>query len=153
MTEQPLTFPVITQESVIPFTTTRRQFVTAVAASLAPLLIPVEKARALTRAPHPTPRRGITGAKVLSREELSKTPKLVSLFDSVRGIPQIVDGIHCNCGCTNPPEYYSLLSCFEGRGMARDCAICQGQARLVVRLHKEGKSLDEIRAAVDAKFN
>lgn len=101
---------------------------------------------------HPTPRRGITGAHVLKDKDLAKTPKLIPLFDSVRGIPEIVDGIHCNCGCTRPPEFYSLLSCFESRGMARDCVICQGQARLVVRLHNEGKTLDQIRAAVDAKF-
>ncbi len=50
----------------------------------------------------------------------------------------------------NPPEFYSLLSCYEGKGMARDCIVCQG--RLAVRLHKEGKSLDQIRAAIDAKF-
>jgi porphobilinogen deaminase len=36
--------------------------------------------------------------------------------------------------------------------MARDCVICQGQGRLAVRLHKEGKSLDQIRSAIDAKF-
>jgi hypothetical protein len=102
--------------------------------------------------PHPTPRRGITGAKVLTKKDLAAHPKLVPLFDSVRAIPGIIDGIHCNCGCTNPPVFYSLLSCFEGLGMARDCVICQGQARLAVRLHKEGKSLVEIRAAVDAKF-
>ena len=36
--------------------------------------------------------------------------------------------------------------------MARDCAICQGQGRLAVRLHKAGESLDAIRVAVDAKF-
>jgi hypothetical protein len=50
------------------------------------------------------------------------------------------------------PGYYSLLSCFEGDAMARTCPICQGQGRLVARLHREGKTLDEIRTAVDAKF-
>jgi hypothetical protein len=89
---------------------------------------------------------------LLTKARLSDHPNLVALFDSVREIPEIVDGIHCNCGCTNPPEFYSLLSCYEERGMARECAICQGQGRLVVRLRKEGKSLDEIRAAIDAKF-
>ena len=78
--------------------------------------------------------------------------KLIALFDEVRKIPQVLDGIRCNCGCPNPPELRSLLSCYEGKGMARDCVICQGQARLAVRLHKEGKSLDEIRRAIDAKF-
>lgn len=89
---------------------------------------------------------------MLTSEKLADKPQLVPLFDSVRQIPEIVDGIHCNCGCTNPPEFYSLLSCYEEHGMARDCSICQGQGRLAVRLHAEGKSLDQIRAAIDAKF-
>jgi hypothetical protein len=89
---------------------------------------------------------------VLTKEELAKSPKLIPLFDSVRKIPEIMDGIRCNCGCTDPPLLRSLLSCFEAKGMARDCAICQGQGRLAVRLHNEGKSLDQIRAAIDAKY-
>ena len=94
----------------------------------------------------------MTGAKVLTSKGLSDTPDLIPLFDSIRAIPRTVDGIRCNCGCPNPPDYYSLLSCFEGNAMAQSCVICQSQGRLVVRLEKEGKSLDEIRAAVDAKF-
>ncbi len=102
--------------------------------------------------PHPTPRRGITGASVLTAEQLRDSPKLIPLFDIVRAMPEVVDGIRCNCGCTGMDGFYSLLSCYEGRGMARDCGICQGQAKLAGRLHREGKSLDEIRAAIDAKF-
>jgi hypothetical protein len=98
------------------------------------------------------PRPGVTGAKVLTSTQLGETPDLIPLFDSIRAIPYTVDGIRCNCGCPNPPEYYSLLSCFEGNAMAQSCVICQSQGRLVVRLHKEGKSLEQIRAAVDAKF-
>jgi hypothetical protein len=30
--------------------------------------------------------------------------------------------------------------------------ICQGQARLAFRMHGEGKTLDQIRTAIDAKF-
>lgn len=98
------------------------------------------------------PRPNVTGAKVLTSKQLGDTPDLIPLFDSIRAIPYTVDGIRCNCGCPNPPEYYSLLSCFEGEAMAQSCVICQSQGRLVVRLHKEGKSLEQIRAAVDAKF-
>jgi hypothetical protein len=36
--------------------------------------------------------------------------------------------------------------------MARHCPICQGQARLSLRLHQAGKSLDEIRTAIDARY-
>jgi hypothetical protein len=128
----------------------RRSFVAAVSATVASFVLPPRIANAAPK--HPMPRRGVTGSHVLKAKDLEKTPKLIPLFDSIRDIPEIVDGIHCQCGCTNPPEFYSLLSCFEGRGMARDCVICQGQGRLAVRLHKEGKTLDQIRAAIDAKF-
>ena len=103
--------------------------------------------------PHPTPRKGITGAKVAKREDLpADSPAIVALFDAVRQIPAVLDGIRCNCGCSTTPGFYSLLSCYEGDAMAVDCKICQGQGRLVVRLNKSGKSLDQIREAVDAQF-
>jgi hypothetical protein len=127
----------------------RRHFVAAFSASLVALLLP---RKALASEPHPVPRPNVTGAKVLTSKQLTDTPDLVPLFDSIRAIPYTVDGIRCNCGCPNPPEYYSLLSCFEGDAMAQTCVVCQNQGRLVVRLHKEGKSLEQIRAAVDAKF-
>ncbi len=135
----------------------RRHFLGACSVAVVGLIIPFESALARGRrvgvsGPHPTPRPGITGQGVLTREQLASKPKLIPLFDSIREIPEVIDGIHCNCGCTNPPEFYSLLSCYEGKGMARECGICQGQGRLAVRLHKEGKTLDEIRAAIDAKF-
>jgi hypothetical protein len=128
----------------------RRQFLGACSAAVATLLLPAKAASAA--GPHPTPRAGITGEHVLTKEQLASKPKLIPLFDSVREIPEVIDGIRCNCGCTNPPEFYSLLSCYEGKGMAQSCGVCQGQGRLAVRLHKEGKTLEEIRAAIDAKF-
>jgi phosphoribosyl-dephospho-CoA transferase len=67
-------------------------------------------------------------------------------------MPEIADGIRCHCGCAETPGYRSLLSCYEGEAMARECHTCQGQARLAARLRKSGKSLDEIRAAIDGKF-
>jgi len=101
---------------------------------------------------HPDPRPGITGAKVATKEQLEDVPALIPLFDSVREMPEIADGIRCHCGCAELPGYRSLLSCYEGEAMARECHTCQGQARLAARLKKSGKSLDEIRAAIDAKF-
>lgn len=140
------------KEAKITVSISRRDFTLVCYAGIAGVVIPFERVVAVSPSPHPTPRPGVTGARVLTREQLSRTPKLIPLFESVREIPEIADGIHCNCGCTSPPELRSLLSCFEGKGMARDCYICQGQARLAVRLHKEGKSLNEIRTAIDAKF-
>lgn len=101
---------------------------------------------------HPTPRPGITGANVLTKAQLKANSDLVPLFDGIRAIPEIADGIGCHCGCAIVEGYYSLLSCFEGDAMAKICPICKGQGKLTVRLRAEGKSLDEIRVAVDAQF-
>jgi hypothetical protein len=102
--------------------------------------------------PHPTPRPGIDASKVLTRDALKEHPAAEPVFDMVRKIPQIVDGIRCQCGCADLPEFYSLLSCYEADGMAQHCAICQGEASLAFRMHEQGKSLDQIRAAIDARF-
>jgi Protein of unknown function with PCYCGC motif len=102
--------------------------------------------------PHPTPRRGIDASKIVPAARLSDTPRLAAAFDEVRKIPSIVDGIRCHCGCAGTEGFYSLLSCFEGDGMARMCEICRGQGRLAFRLHKAGKTLDEIRAAIDDRY-
>lgn len=101
---------------------------------------------------HPTPRPGITAANVLPDSELVEYAGAKTAFDAVREVPQIVDGIRCNCGCADIPGFYSLLSCYEGGGMARMCEICQGEGRLAARLYKSGKTLDEIRTAIDARY-
>lgn len=111
-------------------------------------------ARAVMRrgGPHPTPGPGIDASRVLPDEALADWPDALPAFAAVRQIPQVVDGIRCNCGCAGLPGFYSLLSCYEAEGMARRCPICQGQAKLALRLHAAGKSLDEIRAAIDARY-
>ena len=101
---------------------------------------------------HPTPRPGITSAKVLSAEQLADSSQVIPVFDAVRAIPEVVDGIRCKCGCADLEGFYSLLSCYEDQGMARQCPICQGEGRMVARLHKEGRTLDQIREAVDARW-
>lgn len=104
------------------------------------------------RPPHPTPRPGITAARVLTAEQLSGTPQAIEYFDMVRQIPEVVDGIRCQCGCAELEGFYSLLSCYEDGGMASYCEICEGEGRMAFRLHREGKSLDKIRASIDARY-
>ena len=132
----------------------RRQFINTATVAIAAMLVPTRVARAMRiTGPHPTPRTGITGAKVLTKEQLGGKTSLIELFDGVREIPEVIDGIRCQCGCATSEGFYSLLSCYEGeKAMARMCPVCQGEGRLAIRLHKEGKSLDDIRAAIDAKF-
>ena len=104
------------------------------------------------RGPHPEPRPGITSAKVLPPEALGGAEDVIAAFDKVRRMPEVVDGIRCHCGCADLPGFYSLLSCYEEAGMARHCWICQGEANLSFRLHSAGKSLAEIRDAIDARY-
>lgn len=101
---------------------------------------------------HPDPRPGIDASRVLTAEQLAHAPHRVALYDGIREIPHIADGIRCYCGCAELPGYRSLLSCYEGVGMATYCEICSGQGRLAHRRWKEGQSLDQIRRAIDARF-
>lgn len=136
----------------------RREFVQQVAVVTAALIVPFRDAQAapgisdMRSRSHPVPRAGVSGAKVLTKEQLASSTHLVQLFDGIRAIPGVADGIRCNCGCAEQSGIYSLLSCYEGDGMARTCPICQGEGRVTVRLHKEGKTLEQIRAAIDAQF-
>ena len=100
---------------------------------------------------HPTPRPGITASRILTSKRLANR-KAAPVYAMVRQIPEVMDGIHCYCGCAAQKGFHSLLSCFERGGMAQHCDICQGEARLVHRLHAEGWSLNGIRASVDASF-
>jgi hypothetical protein len=102
---------------------------------------------------HPTPRTGITGARVLKAAQLPGVDaEVIAIFDSVREIPQIVDGIFCYCGCADLDGHYSLLSCYEQDGMAQGCQICQGEGRMVSEMHRKGKTLSQIRDAIDRNF-
>jgi len=103
--------------------------------------------------PHPTPRPGITAANVPPASELGDHTEVVKVFDQVREIPEVIDGIRCQCGCAEMKGYYSLLTCYETTdAMARQCHICQGQGKLAYRMYKAGSTLEEIRRGVEAKY-
>lgn len=102
--------------------------------------------------PHPDPRPDVDASHVLTAAELQDAPDVIPLYDGIREIPHIADGIRCQCGCADIPGYRSLLTCFESEGMAKWCEICQTEGRMVVRLHQAGRTLDQIRAAIDARF-
>ena len=121
----------------------RRSFVLALAA---PLLH-----RLRLQAQHPEPRPGIDGRHVLTAQQLrGYGDDIIELFNHVREMPQVADGLHCYCRCS--PPLRSLLSCYEDGGMAADCEICQGEAALAYGRFKEGQTLAQIRRAVEARF-
>jgi hypothetical protein len=135
------------------FDSSRRQFLRALPGFALLLASPMRAAALVTAdhsGKHPEPRPGIDASRVLKAEDLDGDEELIELFDNVRKIPQIVDGIRCSCGCADLPRSYSLLSCYEGGGMARYCQICQNSGRIAYERHLKGDSLKEIRRQVDA---
>lgn len=121
----------------------RRYFV---AALTAPLFVRLQGR-------HPEPRPGIDGRDVMTPAQLEGYGQQVrEVFDMIRQIPQIADGLRCYCGCASRDGMRSLLSCFTNGGMATDCEICQGEARLAFRRFREGQTLPQIRRAIDARF-
>ncbi|MEM7414828.1 MAG: PCYCGC motif-containing (lipo)protein [Gemmatimonadota bacterium] len=102
---------------------------------------------------HPDPRPGIDGRDVLTAADLEGFPEeTIALYERVREVAHIADGIGCSCGCSALPHYRSLLTCYHKGGMAMGCAICQGEARIVYRRVQEGQSLEQIRRAIDARY-
>jgi len=104
---------------------------------------------------HPEPRPGIDASQVLTAETLRADgfgDDVVEVFDMVRQIPRIADGLACYCGCMSMGNR-SLLTCYHEGGMAAGCQICQGEGRLAYRRWKEGQTLDQIRRAIDARFD
>lgn len=135
----------------------RRAFLAAAVGTMVVFVAEPGQARSISAPPakqlaHPQPRAGIDASKVLTRAALHEDPESIPVFDMVRTMPQVVDGIRCHCGCADLGGHYSLLSCFEGDGMARHCEVCRGQARLAFSLHERGKTLREIRKAIDEDF-
>lgn len=137
-------------------TRNRRRFLAALGGGLAVLALPSRQAlaaaigRLTPLEDHPEPRPGVDASRVLPADQVRTS--VAELYDQVREIPHVVDGVRCYCGCADLDGFYSLLSCYEESGMAQRCDVCQGEGELVYRLHGEGRTLDEIRAAVDRRF-
>src|ERR1041384_6839350 len=100
----------------------RRRFLLACGATLAASFAGARAAWGTLRGPpaggpHPPPRPGIPAANVLTKDQLADHPKAVEVFDMVREIPEVVDGIRCQCGCADATGYSSLLSRYRGAAM------------------------------------
>jgi hypothetical protein len=114
---------------------------------LAPRLTPSRSPRALE---HPDPRPGITAENIPANETLgTKDSAILASFDAARAHPEIFDGLACACGCTGAHgTHRSFLTCYETR-QAAGCHGCEEEGELVTKLINDGKSLAEIRRAVD----
>jgi hypothetical protein len=101
--------------------------------------------------PHPEPRSGITGQGVLPLEQLPDRKRVREAFETARANPEMFDGVYCVCDCAEGMKHRSLLACFESKQPV-GCWGCQEQAEAVGKWAKEGKTLAEVRAAVDKRW-
>lgn len=101
--------------------------------------------------PHPDPRPGVTGEHVLSDEAIGNRKRVREAYADARTHAEIFDGVYCACECDESMNHRSLLSCFESR-QAIGCAACREEGELVGRLARDGRTLEEIRRAVDEEF-
>jgi hypothetical protein len=103
-------------------------------------------------AAHPTPRAGLTAADVAPAERYAAYPRVAEIYEMVAQIPGVIDGIYCHCDCSKHSDHRSLLTCFQDDHGAA-CDVCLTEAALAFRMVGEGKTLKQIRKAVDALYS
>jgi hypothetical protein len=97
---------------------------------------------------HPEPRADIGVEHVVPAQRYAAYPRVQQVYEMVAEIPGVIDGIYCYCDCSEHSGHYSLLDCYHSDHAAR-CDVCLSEAAMAHRMHKDGKSLDQIRSAVD----
>jgi hypothetical protein len=101
---------------------------------------------------HPTPREGVHAGHVVDAARYAGHSRVEAAYRKAAEIPQVLDGLYCHCDCSQHSGHYSLLDCFRDDHAAR-CDVCMSEAELAHRMTQEGKSLDEIRTAIDAFYS
>ena len=66
-------------------------------------------------------------------------------------IPEVLDGLYCYCDCHHNFGHYSLLDCFQS-DHGGNCDVCMNEVRIAYRMHREGKTLQQIRQVIDATY-
>ena len=108
-------------------------------------------ARSAASGTHPTPRPGITAEHVLPDFAIPRNPGAMEAYAAARAAAGTLDGVYCHCDCSKHAGHRSLLTCFESNHGAY-CDICMGEAMMASQMAARGTSLQDIRAAIDARF-
>lgn len=73
-------------------------------------------------------------------------------YQIAKEIPEVLDSLHCYCECKKNFGHKSLLTCYVDDHAAY-CGVCMDEAFMAYELHKQGKSIAEIRRAVDDRYS
>ncbi|MEJ2215302.1 MAG: CYCXC family (seleno)protein [Gemmatimonadota bacterium] len=102
-------------------------------------------------AQHPKPRPTASAASVVPASRYDGYPRIKETYAEVAQVPEVVDGIYCYCHCEENMGHYSLLDCFSS-DHAANCDVCLSEGALAYKMNKDGKTLDQIRHAVDQLY-
>ena len=80
------------------------------------------------------------------------TGETARAYQIAKEIPEVLDSMYCYCECEKHFAHKSLLSCYVDDHAAH-CDICMNEAFMAYELHRQGKDIKSIRAAVDARFS
>lgn len=103
---------------------------------------------------HPTPRADAAttqARQIMPASTYASYPRIAEVYREAALVPQVLDGIYCYCDCERNMGHYSLLDCYKS-DHAAGCDVCLSEGALAYRMHQEGKTLDQIRSAVDAAY-
>jgi hypothetical protein len=120
---------------------------TVVALAVVVLLLGLATTRT-ANAHHPEPRGDLSEFTVASSSRYASYPRIAEVYDMAAEIPHVLDGLYCHCDCSKHSNHRSLLTCFQDDHGA-GCDVCLTEAALAHRMTNEGRSLKEIRQAVD----
>ena len=112
------------------------------------LVLSLMTVRRANAAHHPTPREGLTHEHVQSATAYAQHPRIAEVYEQAAAIPHVLDGLYCYCDCSKHSGHRSLLTCFHDDHGA-GCGVCLSEAALAYQMTQEGKSLKEIRKAID----
>ncbi len=73
-------------------------------------------------------------------------------YASAKACPEVMEKLFCYCGCDLTDSHNSLLDCFTSTHGV-DCHICQEEAVLANKLHKDGVPTSEIQKTIDDKYS
>jgi len=74
-------------------------------------------------------------------------PQTVRAYKIAKAIPTVIAQQPCYCWCSRG-GHHSLHDCYVGTH-AEHCSICQKEAFLAEKMHKQGKTAAEIRSAIE----
>lgn len=120
-------------------------------AGLAIMAVLMFSGPAQPRHPEPRPNPQDLAIAVMPASFFQGSPRPTRAYQMAREIPGTLDGLYCYCECREHLGHRSLLICFNSQHGA-GCDVCMGEAELAHQMTQQGRSLVDIRAAVDLAY-